>query len=341
MGKVVIDLDRAADAPHPFPAGAAAAVPRDATYLITGGLGGFGPALARRLAAQGAGTSRSPRPPRADGGGGLEWPRCAPRASRSCCSPPTSAAPRTSRGAGRLRPRGRAAQGVFHAAMVLDDAPLSDLDRRRASGACWRPRPRAPGTSTWPRSARELDLFVLFSSHHRSRQRRAGELRGRERLPRRARARRRAQGLPALAVNWGVISDVGYVAERKEPGERWPRQGQHGLTAEQAFAAHRGAARPRRRAGHHLAHRVAGVGGGQPGDGRPRASAPCRGPPRRGADKGPSGARRDRPAAGPRRCAPRAVEVAEHMRRRMAKILGAAPERVDPACPSPSWAWTR
>ena len=42
---------------------------------------------------------------------------------------------------------------------------------------------------------------------------------------------------------------------------------------------------------------------------------------------------RPRPAAGPGRGRARAAEVAEHLRRRMAKILGAAPERVDTGAP--------
>src|SRR5262249_18471893 len=46
---------------------------------------------------------------------------------------------------------------------------------------------------------------------------------------------RRASGLPALAVNWGYLSEVGYLARRSELGERLERQGVLSFTVEEAL----------------------------------------------------------------------------------------------------------
>src|SRR6185295_15557677 len=83
-----------------------------------------------------------------------------------------------------------------------------------------------------------LDHFVLFSSitsvYGNSRQANYGAANA---FLDTLAAHRRAQGLPALTVNWGVFSDVGYVAERRDVAEYLARQGQHGLGASQGFAA--------------------------------------------------------------------------------------------------------
>ncbi len=47
---------------------------------------------------------------------------------------------------------------------------------------------------------------------------------------------RRSRGLPALAVNWGHLGEVGYIARHAELAERLERQGVLSLTVRQALA---------------------------------------------------------------------------------------------------------
>ena len=128
-------------------------------------------------------------------------------------------------------------KGVFHGAMVIDDAPLSELDRARFEKVM---APKAAGAWNLHLATRDraLDHFVLFSSitsvYGNARQANYGAANA---FLDALAGHRRAQGLPGLAVNWGVFEDVGYVAERRDVAEYLARQGQHGFRAEQGFAA--------------------------------------------------------------------------------------------------------
>ena len=127
-------------------------------------------------------------------------------------------------------------RGVLHAAMVLEDALLVNLDRDRMD------RVLAPKLSgTWNLHAqtagRPLDFFVMFSS--------LSSVFGHAGQGNYAAANafldamawyRRASGLPALTVNWGYLGEVGYLARRSELGERLERQGVLSFTVRQALA---------------------------------------------------------------------------------------------------------
>ena len=116
-------------------------------------------------------------------------------------------------------------RGVVHAAMVLEDALLINLDRDRMD------RVLAPKVSgTWNLHAqtagRPLDFFVMFSSlssvfGHAGQGNYAAANAFLDALA----WHRRASGLPALTVNWGYLGEVGYLARRSELGERLERQG--------------------------------------------------------------------------------------------------------------------
>jgi acyl transferase domain-containing protein/NADPH:quinone reductase-like Zn-dependent oxidoreductase/acyl carrier protein len=105
--------------------------------------------------------------------------------------------------------------GVIHAAMVLDDALIANLDAERFDKVL---APKVTGAENLDRATRNLplDYFVLFSSATTAIGNPGqgnyvaanGFLEGLGR-------QRRAAGLPALAVAWGGIEDVGLLARNR------------------------------------------------------------------------------------------------------------------------------
>ncbi|MGH6823763.1 MAG: KR domain-containing protein, partial [Methylocella sp.] len=105
--------------------------------------------------------------------------------------------------------------GVFHAAMVLDDALIANLDAERLKKVL---APKVTGAENLDRLTRDLplDYFVLFSSAttaignpgQGSYVAANGFLEGLARL-------RRVAGRPALAVAFGGIEDVGLLARNR------------------------------------------------------------------------------------------------------------------------------
>ncbi|HEU4597695.1 MAG TPA: type I polyketide synthase [Pyrinomonadaceae bacterium] len=228
---------RHADEPTPKPTRFRA----DASYLVTGGLGALGLQVARWMAEQGARRiillGRTPLPPRAT------W--------RQAAGDDTQMAARIEaiRGLEALGvsvhlaaidvvdesqlvsflesyaeegwPRIR---GVVHAAGALQDRTLLQLDAA-SFAATW--GPKVVGSWLLHRSLAgdALDFFILFSS--------AAALLGSPGQANYAAANsfmdalsceRRAQGLPALSINWGAWSEVG-LAAGAERGGRLARRG--------------------------------------------------------------------------------------------------------------------
>jgi thioester reductase-like protein len=190
----------------------------DGTYLITGGLGGFGLATARWMAEHGA------RHLVLVGRGGAATAE-AQEAVRGLQQAGTEVVigradvAREEDVAGVLDEIRRTMpplRGVIHAAMVLDDGVLARLTPERFRRVL---APKALGAWNLHRLTRKdpLDLFVLFSSA-------AGVVGNRGQgnyvaanLFLDALAHhRRAQGLPALSVNWTAVADVGYVASHPQ-----------------------------------------------------------------------------------------------------------------------------
>jgi acyl carrier protein len=120
-----------------------------------------------------------------------------------------------------------------HAAMVLDDALLLDLNEERMCNVM---APKMIGgwnlhTQTL---ADPLDFFVSFSSFTSmiGNPGQANYVAANAFLDGLA-YHRRAQGLPALTVNWGALSDVGYVAQNPEIGQKLEHVGVKSLPAQQ------------------------------------------------------------------------------------------------------------
>jgi acyl transferase domain-containing protein/NADPH:quinone reductase-like Zn-dependent oxidoreductase/acyl carrier protein len=106
----------------------------------------------------------------------------------------------------------RPVAGILHAAMVLDDGLLADLEEERLRRVL---EPKVKGADNLDAVTRgmSLDYFVLFSSVVTllGNPGQANYVAGNAYMEGVAR-RRRQEGLPALAVGWGPITDVGVLA---------------------------------------------------------------------------------------------------------------------------------
>ncbi|MFT7835752.1 SDR family NAD(P)-dependent oxidoreductase [Saccharothrix sp. BKS2] len=211
IGKVVVSHD--GDVPVERPP-AAVRLDETATYLVTGGLGGFGAAAARWLAARGA---RHLALVGRRGADAPEAPALLAEFARSGVTATAHTADVADGGAMRrvlaeVEGSGHPLRGVLHAAMVLDDAPLTESDDRRF-GTAFRPKAQGAVVLDALTASTDLDFFLLFSSaaatiglHGQ-----ANYVAGNLFLEAFARARR-ARGLPGQAIGWGAISQVGHVA---------------------------------------------------------------------------------------------------------------------------------
>ncbi len=199
----------------------------EASYLITGGLGGLGLQLGRWLAEQGAWhivlMGRTPLPPRAEwdqaeAGGRIAQQIAAIQTIEALGATVHLAAVDVADEA-QLRSYVAAYQsaqpairGVIHAAGILRHHPLIECEAAEMAEVL-----RAKVAGSWHVQqllGDQLDFFVLFSS--------ASALLSSPRLGSYAAANafldglahyRRACGQPALSVNWGVWADEGMAAQ--------------------------------------------------------------------------------------------------------------------------------
>jgi acyl transferase domain-containing protein/NADPH:quinone reductase-like Zn-dependent oxidoreductase/aryl carrier-like protein len=241
IGKIVLSMGGSQSADVPPLALAPSVEPiafhADAAYLITGGLGGFGLAVARWMVERGArhlvllGRRGIPSDAVRQAITELEQRGAqivvhqADVAKEADLAAVLAAIERT----------GLPLRGVFHAAMVLDDALLLNLDRQRMQRVL---APKVEGSWNLHRQTQKypLDFFVLFSSlssvfGHAGQANYAAANLFLDALA----WHRRANGLPALTINWGYLGDVGYLAERPQLGERLERQGVLSFTVKQAL----------------------------------------------------------------------------------------------------------
>src|SRR6202022_4208117 len=209
------------------PLASAFEVKPDGCYLITGAFGGFGKVLAEWLADCGARhlvlTSRNgPATPEAEdflaklSGRGVDVQVVLADAG----SPED-----VKRLLTEISSAGHPLKGVFHLAMVIDDAPLASLTRERMRTVL---APKAHGAWLLHEGtlSMELDCFVMFSS--------VSSIFGNSAQGNYAAANafldslahhRQAIGLPALAINWGALGGEGYVARNERVAEYLTRLG--------------------------------------------------------------------------------------------------------------------
>lgn len=210
----------------------------EGSYLIVGGLGGFGLATAKWLASKGARhihlVSRSGQPAE-DAAAMIDAIRS------NGIEVQVAAVDVTDKAAldGYLQTFGSAGaplKGVFHVAMVLDDAFAKDLDRQRIAQVL---APKVTGAVNLDELTRRfnLDHFVLFSSVSAmiGNVGQTNYVAANAFLEGLARCRR-VEGLPALAVGFGAISDAGYLARNASVNQTLSqRLGRSALSANEAL----------------------------------------------------------------------------------------------------------
>jgi NAD(P)-dependent dehydrogenase (short-subunit alcohol dehydrogenase family)/acyl carrier protein len=194
------------------------ALRRDGTYLVTGGLEGFGYECARWLAAHGAGSialvgRRGPATPGTDRRvKELTAAGAAVRVYQGDVADRASLATILE----AIRAGHPPLRGVVHAASTIDDGLVADLDLAHIHRVL---HAKLGGAIALDALTRDdpIELFLVFSS--------ATTLVGApgqgayvaanmavEALIR----QRRTEGRPALAVAWGPIEDAGYLSERPD-----------------------------------------------------------------------------------------------------------------------------
>jgi NADPH:quinone reductase-like Zn-dependent oxidoreductase/pimeloyl-ACP methyl ester carboxylesterase/acyl carrier protein len=235
IGKIVLTMQGENITPKRMPWKERLTFSAKASYLITGGLGGFGLVVAKWLLESGA---RHLVLSGRNGAGTPETKRAVADLKRFGAKVVVVRADVTDEGdvarifklAHKLGPL----RGIFHAAMVLDDGVLAQLTAERFSRVT---APKVTGAWNLHRASTglPLDHFVMFSS--------ASALVGAAGQANYAAANcfldavalyRRASGLPALTVDWGALSEVGFVASHARVAEHLTAHGVQSITPAQA-----------------------------------------------------------------------------------------------------------
>ena len=226
LGKIVVTT----------PPSARGGLRRDRSYLVTGGLGGIGVAVAERLAEQGAGAvvlngRREPDPEAEEAIDALRQRGVTVRVELADVTDQTAVDDMLERIERELPPLG----GVIHSVGVLSDGALTNQSWQRFETVL---RPKILGAWHLHRATldRDLEFFTLFSSrvgvmgnpgqsNHAAANAFLDQLAG----------HRRALGLAGQAIAWGAWSEIGEAAEQRDRidrqrsalGGRWftPRQG--------------------------------------------------------------------------------------------------------------------
>jgi acyl transferase domain-containing protein/acyl carrier protein len=211
------------------------AIRADASYLITGGLGGLGLSVARWLAGQGAkhlvlAGRRGPGEAASRVVSELQAMGVHVRVAQA----DVSKADQVEQLLAGIEPP---LKGIVHAAGALDDGILQQQNWQKFTNAT---APKIEGAWNLHTLTQHLplDFFVMFSS--------AASLLGSPGQGNYAAGNafmdglahyRKAQGQPALSINWGAWSEVGMAASLESQDQRrWAAQGMGAMTPEQGVA---------------------------------------------------------------------------------------------------------
>jgi len=227
IGKVIVSLPESFVPRRGEPIAPKFEIKSDGCYLITGAFGGFGKVLANWLVQSGARhlvlSSRSgASTPEAEAFvQGLRDRGTQVRVVKA----DAGSAEDISRVFADIRDTGQPLRGIFHLAMVIDDAVLAQLNRDRMAAVIG---PKALGAWLLHEGSRDmsLDCFVMFSSISSIFGNPAqGNYGAANAFLDSLAHHRRALGLPALTINWGVLGGEGYVARNQRVAEFLAKQG--------------------------------------------------------------------------------------------------------------------
>jgi acyl transferase domain-containing protein/NADPH:quinone reductase-like Zn-dependent oxidoreductase/NAD(P)-dependent dehydrogenase (short-subunit alcohol dehydrogenase family)/acyl carrier protein len=224
IGKIVVTMPPGFDplsGERRRPPAAPVALRADATYLVTGGLSGFGLSTARWLARRGA---RHLALLGRRGAAGAEAQEALEQLAAAgvtvqalACDVADGAA--LSAALAAIRAQLPPIRGIVHAAMVIEDALIRDMEREQLHRVL---APKIRGALNLHEATRAgplaqtLDFFVLYSSATTlfGNPGQAAYVAANTALEALA-SERRALGLPATCIGWGPIGDAGYLARNE------------------------------------------------------------------------------------------------------------------------------
>ncbi len=211
----------------------------NATYLITGGFGGFGLTLAKWIVEKGGrNVVLVGRSGAASEGAKKDVEELQHAGARvMVAKADVSSEKQVADVLAEIERTMPPLRGIFHTAGVLDDGILLQLDARRFRNVF---APKVDGTWILHSQTlhRPLDFFVLFSS--------VSSLIGSRGQGNYVAANafldafahyRRSLGLPAVTINWGQLAEVGYASRHRKVEEFLTRRGIEGILPAQAMEA--------------------------------------------------------------------------------------------------------
>lgn len=216
IGKVVVSFDSARITPQSLlPQRQEIHFDAQGAYLVTGGVSGFGLETAHWLARKGAGqlvllSRRGMETPGVEEAVAVIQAYGAQAVVIACDVADREALAQALRHEGLLP-----LKGVFHAAMVIDDALMANLDPARMSRVLV-PKIKGAWNLHELTSDQPLDHFMLYSSvtTYIGNPGQANYVAANAWLEGLA-VLRRAQGLPVTCIGWGPIGDAGYLTRNQ------------------------------------------------------------------------------------------------------------------------------
>lgn len=236
IGKIVLSKQGDNIIPKPAASKTKLSFSAEGSYLITGGLSGFGLEMAKWLVAQGArnlvlvGRSGAATTEARTSVAKLRRLGAKVRIVRADVSDERQVRNLFKFVRSKIAPL----RGIFHAAAVLDDGMISRLTPKRFSRVM---DPKVAGAWNLHMASADLalDHFVMFSSIAAliGTPGQANYVAANCFLDALAHFRHKV-GLPALSVNWGAISDVGILARNKKTSKQLVAMGVYGIPPAQA-----------------------------------------------------------------------------------------------------------
>ena len=216
IGKVVVSFEGARIVPQAIqPQRPRIEFASDGAYLVTGGFSGFGLETARWLARHGAGQLVLLSRRGASTPGGDEAVASLRALGAQVLVLACDVADRASLAEALGHPDILPLKGVFHAAMVIDDALMANLDPERMDSVLL---PKIKGAWNLHELTHKLPLdhFMLYSSVTTfiGNPGQANYVAGNAWLEGLA-VLRRAEGLPVTCIGWGPIGDAGYLTRNQ------------------------------------------------------------------------------------------------------------------------------